>query len=75
MSSMCSTADCSGSYRADVLMEEVWVQLEGSRVVQNANDRFDATMTNHVTFSSPSDAAQGTKQLESDATIQACRCF
>ncbi len=48
------------------------VQLEGSRVVQAANDRFDATMTNVVTFSSPADAPQGTKQLESNATIQAC---
>ena len=47
-----------------------YMQLEGSPVVLAANDRFDATMTNIVTWNDPSDSSQQSKEIESNATIQ-----
>ena len=49
------------------------LQLEGSPVVEAANNRFDATMTNVVTWSAPASENghdESSKQLESNAEIQ-----
>ena len=53
------------------------MQLEGSSIARAANDRFDATMTNVVTWSDPPETAARSKQLASDAQIQVptCRLF
>ena len=46
------------------------MQLEGSSVAKAANDRFDATMTNIVTWHDPPTTGRFTKELESNAIIQ-----
>ena len=44
------------------------LQLQGSKAIVAANDRFDATMTNIVTWEG--DEAQELKQLSSNTSIQ-----
>lgn len=46
------------------------MQLEGSPIVEAANDRFDATMINIVTWNSANDSNRNCKQIKSDASIQ-----